>query len=61
MLLYPQSNAPLAVPVDASSLAVGAVLEQLVNDSWQLLAFFSKALRPAERKYSTFDRELLAV
>ena len=60
MLAYPQTNAPLAVTVDASSVAVGAVLEQLVDDSWPL-AFFSKALRPAEKKYSTFDRELLAV
>ena len=61
MLAYPQTNAPLAVTVGASSVAVGAVLEQLVDDSWQPLAFFSKALRPAEKKYSTFDRELLAV
>ena len=32
-----------------------------MDDSWQPLAFFRKALRPAEKKYSTFDRELLAV
>ena len=61
LLAYPQANAPIAVTVDASSVAVGAALEQLVDDSRQPLAFFSKALRPAEKKYSTFDRELLAV
>lgn len=60
-LVYPQPDAPLAVTVDASSIAVGAVLEQLVDNHWQPLAFFSKPLRPGEKKYSTFDRELLAV
>jgi hypothetical protein len=36
---------------DASDLATGAVLQQFINQK----------LQPAERKYSTFDRELLAV
>ena len=61
LLAYPQANAPISVTVDASSVAVGAAPEQLLDDSWQPLAFFSKALRPAEKKYSTFDREFLAV
>ena len=61
LLAYPQANAPIAVTVDASSVAVGAAPEQLLDDSWQPLTFFSKALRPAEKKYSTFDRELPAV
>ena len=30
------------------------------SKGWQPLAFFSKKLAPAEVKYSTFDRELLA-
>ncbi len=60
-LVYPQPDAPLAVTVDASSIAVGAVLEQLVDNHWQPLAFFSKPLRPGEKKYSTFNCELLAV
>ena len=34
MLIYPQANAPLAVTVDASGVAVGAVIEQLVTDTW---------------------------
>ena len=32
-----------------------------MNNSWQPLAFFSRQLRPAEQRYSTFDRELLAI
>ena len=45
----------------ASSVAVGAVLQQYVDGQWQPLAFFSKVLKPAETRYSTYDRELLAI
>ncbi len=61
MLAHPHADAPIAVTADASGVAVGAVLEQLVRGSWQPLAFFSRQLRPAEKKYSAFDRELLAL
>ena len=54
-------NAPTCMMTDASDSAVGAVLQQFVEDSWQPIAFFSKKLKPAERRYSTFDRELLAI
>jgi hypothetical protein len=46
---------------DASECAVGAVLQQDMGDGWRPIAFFSRKLGPAERKCSTFDRELLAV
>ncbi len=39
---------------------MGGVLQQKVGNGWKPLAFFSKKLAPAEVKYSTFDRELLA-
>ena len=61
MLTHPRRAAPTSLTVDASDLAVSAVLQQLVNGCWQPLAFFSKQLRPPERKYSAFDRELLAL
>ena len=61
MLVHPCADAPLALTTDASDLAIGAVLEQFVDQSWQPLAFYSRQLRPPERKYSTFDRELLAL
>ena len=60
-LHHPIPNAPIVVTTDASATAVGAVLEQIVNEVHQPLAFFSKKLRSAEMHYSTFDRELLAV
>ena len=46
---------------DASDTAIGAVLQQYVDGQWQPVSFFSKKLKPAETRYSTFDRELLAI
>ena len=60
MLAHPRKQAPTALTTGASGEAIGAVLEQLVHGVWQPLAFFSEHLCPAERKYSAFDRELLA-
>ncbi len=60
LLCHPNPAAHLAISADASNLAVGAVLEQLINDEWQPLGFFSRTLTPTERRYATFDRELLA-
>lgn len=61
MLHFHQADAPLSLQTDASDQAIGAVLQQKVNNHWQPLAFFSRALEAAQKKYSTFDRELLAV
>jgi len=46
---------------DASTIAIGSVLEQLVCENWVPLGFFSRKLNSAQKRYSTFDRELLAV
>ena len=60
-LARPDPSASLYLITDASNIAVGAVLEQEVAGERQPLAFFSRKLRNPEKKYSTFDRELLAV
>ena len=54
-------TAMTSITVDASSTAVGGALEQYINGQWQPLAFFSRNLKPAETRYSAFDRELLAM
>lgn len=46
---------------DASGFAVGAVLEQDFGSGFQPVAYHSKKLNDAQRNYSTYDRELLAV
>ena len=48
------------IMVDASDPAVGDVLQQYQGSVWKPLSFFSKKLQAPEKKYSTFDRELLA-
>lgn len=61
LLAHPQLNADLSLACDASDTAIGACLQQKVNKVWQPLAFFSRKLNPAQRKYSTYDRELYAI
>ncbi|CAH8649684.1 unnamed protein product [Schistosoma intercalatum] len=51
----------LILCTDASQKAVGAVLQQQVNNMITPIAFFSKRLSPAQERYSTFGRELLAI
>lgn len=62
MLTHPRLNATLALTTDASDNAIGAVLEQKEEDNkWAPISYFSKRLSPAQRNYSTYDRELLAI
>ncbi|BHF73292.1 hypothetical protein SprV_0401637300 [Sparganum proliferum] len=60
LLTHSHADAPISLMVDASNVAVGAVLQQSLRDSTVPLAFFSKKLSKAETRYSTFGRELLA-
>jgi cleavage and polyadenylation specificity factor subunit 1 len=61
LLGIPHPTAPLALVTDASTTAMGAVLQQWVQDVWQPLAFFSRKLSPAQQKYSAYNRELLVI
>lgn len=61
MLAHPQRQGKFAIATDASDIALGAVLQQASTSGWQPLAFFSRKLSDAEKKYSAFDRELLAI
>jgi hypothetical protein len=60
MLARPDSGTPIALVTDASTTAMGAVLQQWAQNAWQPLAFFSK-MSTAQQKYSVYDRELLAI
>ncbi len=61
LLHHPKPEALTSITTDASDLAVGAVLQQHIDGAWSPIAYFSKKLQPAETRYSTFDRELLAI
>lgn len=61
LLAHPVQNAETRIICDSSSIGLGAVLEQKQTNHWRPLAFCSRRLSSAERKYSVFSRELLAI
>ena len=61
LLYHPKPDALTCIMSDASDRAVGAILQQWVDGAWCPISYFSKKLKPAETRYSTFDRELLGV
>ncbi|KAJ8332549.1 hypothetical protein SKAU_G00423380 [Synaphobranchus kaupii] len=52
-------SSPTILTCDASNIAVGAVLSQLHRGTERPIAFASRALSPAEQKYSVGEREAL--
>lgn len=62
ILMMPDVTAPFTVETDASDYATGAILSQR-DSSGDLrpVAYYSKALAPAERNYDVYDKELLAI
>ena len=61
-LAHPIQEAELSLAIDASNHHVGAALQQRSpGGEWQPLSFFSRKLTNTETRYSTFDRELLAL
>ncbi|GFT79457.1 transposon Tf2-6 polyprotein [Nephila pilipes] len=60
-LTYPTPDQQLCSLVDASNTAEGAALNCLTENGPQPIAFFSRKLNATETKYSTYDRELLAI
>ena len=63
VLVYPDPAVPFLVEVDASDVAVGAVLSQRCTSDGKVhpCAFFSRRLSSAERNYDVGNRELLAI
>lgn len=61
LLAHPDAQSELAITTDASDSAIGAVVQQKKGNDWQPIAFMSKKLSPAQKKYSPYDRELLAI
>ena len=60
-LTFPDPQAETRLVTDASDVAAGAVLEQVMNGQWKPIGFYSKMFSNAELKYSAYDRELLAI
>ena len=61
-LAHPDLEKPFVLYTDASKIAVGAVLLQAdENGVERAISFFSKKLSSAQRNYSTYERECLAI
>lgn len=61
LLAYPSIDSEWSIQTDASNYAFGAVLQQKTNGCWQPFGFFSRKMSVAQTKYSTYDKELLAI
>ena len=46
---------------NALGMAVGSVLQRVINNEARSIAFFSKALNSAQKNYSAFTKERLAI
>ena len=51
----------MSITCDASDTALGAVLQQDIDGQWCPISYFSKQLHSAQKHYSMFDWELLAI
>lgn len=61
LLAHPDPEAKLSLVTNASDTAIGAVLQKQKHNTWEPLAFFSRKLSESQKKYSPYDRELLAI
>ncbi len=62
MLVRADVTRTFVVTTDSSATHVGGVLCQVQNDGTErAIGYFSKKLKPTEVRYSTVDREALAV
>ena len=63
VLRAPDYNKPFSLSVDASGVGVGAVLQQIDQDTGILhpTAYYSARLKPHEASYSTVEKEALAL
>lgn len=61
LLQFPDFSKPFVLTTDASNYAVGAVLSQGAVGSDKPIAYASRTLNDAESRYSTIEKELLAI
>jgi len=62
VMRIPNFSCPFVLQVDASEVGVGAVLSQLDDVGLDHpVAYFSRKLLPREQKFSTIEKECLAI
>jgi len=61
VLAHYHQDVPTFVSSDACDLSLGAVLEQLIDGELRPIDYYSCQLKPAETRYSTMEKECLAM
>lgn len=61
ILATPQYEQPFIIECDSSDWCAGAVLMQYIDGQPKVISYFSAKYTPAQRKYSTTEKECLAV
>jgi len=61
VLQVPDCSREFVLAADASDVSVSGVLQQRVNSALAPIADYSRVLTPAEKRYSTYKKECLAV
>ena len=61
VLAFPKEDLPYIIDTDASDYGIGGVLSQDIDGTEYVIAYYSKSLNPAQQKYCTTKRKLLAV
>uniref|UniRef100_A0A5S6QHH5 RNA-directed DNA polymerase n=1 Tax=Trichuris muris TaxID=70415 RepID=A0A5S6QHH5_TRIMR len=60
-LSFPDFNLPFVLDTDSSNCGLGAVLAQVVDGKEVVVAYASRSMSKAERRYSTTRQEMLAL
>ena len=61
ILALPRYDCPFILQTDASDRGIGAVLSQQLENIERPIAYYSKKLLPREMRYSTVEKECLAI